>query len=328
MRRFGRWLGRFLLALAAIGVGVWVFGPYEPAPLTSRFDEAAIGADVDAYFKAQESRFDDIVPGTEKRVVWAGERGERRPIVVVYLHGFSATSEEIRPVPDRVAAALGANLVFTRLTGHGRTGEALAKARVTDWVQDTAEALAVARRIGDRVVILATSTGATLAVAAAADAPTRRDLAAMVLVSPNFGINNPLAPLLTWPAARYWLPVLAGRERSFEPRSEAQARFWTTRYPSTAVFPLAALVRAARALDVPAIDVPALFWFSPDDAVVRADLSARVAEDWGGAVTVRHPELSAEDDIYAHVVMGDALSPGQTDHAIREITAWLKETLD
>ncbi len=291
------------------------------------FDESTIGADVDVYFAAREAAFTDITPGTEKRIVWAGAQGERRPLAIVYLHGFSATSEEIRPVPDRVATALDANLVYARLTGHGRGGDALAQASVAAWIADTAEALAVARAIGERVVILATSTGGTLAVAAASDPQMSRDLAALVLVSPNFGINNPLSPLLTWPAARYWLPVLAGSERSFEPRSEAQARFWTTRYPSVAVFPLAALVRAVSALDFSTVQTPALFWYAPADKVVRADLTGEIAARWGGPVVVRHVEMGAGDDINAHVVMGDALSPGQTDEAAQAITQWLSEVL-
>ena len=147
MRVFGKWLGRVLLALGVGVAGLWVFGPYEPADLTARFEPDAFGGDLDAYFATQEVRFDDLTPGVEKRVVRAGATGEKTPLSVVYLHGFSATSEEIRPVPDRVAAGLGANLVFTRLTGHGRPGAALARATVADWMAETAGLSATSGRL-------------------------------------------------------------------------------------------------------------------------------------------------------------------------------------
>lgn len=328
MRLFGKWLGRLLVFLAVMIAALWSFGPREPVDLAAKFDPGAIGDDPAAYFRSVESVHDDITPGTEKRVIWAGAPGARTPVAIVYLHGFSATSEEIRPVPDRVAKALGANLIYTRLAGHGRPGAALGRARVSDWMADTAEALAVAGQIGDRVVVIATSTGGTLAVAAAADPAVSGELAALVLISPNFGLNTPVAPLLTWPAARHWLPLLAGQERRFEPRSELQARFWTTQYPSVAVFPMAALVKAVAALDFSQITIPALFWYSPDDAVVRADLTTKIAARWGGPATVRHVRMGPGDDIHAHVIAGDALSPGQTDAAVDGIAEWLTGVLD
>jgi hypothetical protein len=145
-----------------------------------------------------------------------------------------------------------------------------------------------------------------------------------VFVSPNFGVNNSAAPLLTWPAARYWVPLIAGAERSFEPANEAQARYWTTAYPSTAVFPMAALVKAVGALDHGRARLPALFYFSEDDRVVVPDRTQEVIAAWGGPVRVVNPVLGAGDDRFAHVIAGDILSPGQTGVAVREIVNWAK----
>lgn len=323
MRRFGRVLGRVLLTGAVLGAGLWGFGPYEPVELEASFEPRRFGEGVDVYFETIESRYDDIIPGTEKRVIWAGQKETRTPVSVVYLHGFSATSEEIRPVPDRVAEALGANLVYTRLAGHGRSGAAMAEPTVQDWMQDVAEALAAGRHIGDKVVVIATSTGATLAVAAALDPELAQNMDALVMVSPNFGINNPLAPLLTLPGARYWLPPLAGRDRSFPARNEDHAKFWTNAYPSVAVLPMAALVDRVAKMDVSKANVPSLFWYSEDDVVVRPDLTNTVAEAWGGPVSVQKVVMTIEDDPNAHVVAGDIMSPSQTGFAVAEILSWL-----
>ena len=119
-------MGFYLLGFVGLLALVWLFAPREPADLTINHDQIRVGSDVDAYLAAREQQFDDIVVGVQKQVIWAKEPGIRTPLSIVYIHGFTATSKEIRPVPDRVAKALGANLYLARFTGHGRSADALA----------------------------------------------------------------------------------------------------------------------------------------------------------------------------------------------------------
>jgi len=313
-----------LLAIVAIVAALWLFGPYEDATLTAR--AAAVDPDLDAYFAQVEAAYADITPGVEKRVIWADQPGAQTDWAILYVHGFSATSEDIRPVPDRLANALGANLILTRLQGHGRGGDAMAEGSVQGWVRDLDEGVQAARIAGRRVLILSNSTGGTLVAALAQDSAMMRDVAGLILVSPNFGINNRLAPLLGWPAARYWLPPLAGVRRSFEVRNAAHGTYWSTQYPSVAVMPVAALIDAANALDHSAQTIPALFWFSMDDQVVRPDAAAHIAAIWGGPSTVVNPVIGPGDDVYSHVVAGDILSPGQTDGTVKGMLEWVRKT--
>ncbi|MBB96880.1 MAG: alpha/beta hydrolase [Rhodobacteraceae bacterium] len=325
MRAVGRILGLVLL-LAAGGLSlVWFLGPREPVALRADFDARKFGEGVQVYFESVESAFDDITPGVEKRVIWAdGAYEQRTPVSVVYIHGFSATSEEIRPVPDRVAAALGANLVFTRLAGHGRPGDVMGEVTAIDWVEDTAEALAAGRAVGDRVVVIATSTGGTLAVLAALDPEMSRDVAALILVSPNFGPRATGAGLLTWPGARWWLPLLAGERRSYVPSTPEIGRYWSTDYPMVGVLPMAAVVDLVLAQDVSAATIPALFRFSEDDRVVSPERTREVAEAWGGPSTVQVVTLGTGDDPGHHVIAGDLVSPAQTERAVTDMLGWLE----
>lgn len=322
-----RGLIRGVLSVAVLGGAFWFVAPREGVDMPAPFDASRIGADLPGYLAAQEARFDDITQGTEKRIVWAGPTGVKTALSIVYLHGFSATSEEIRPVPDDVAAAMGANLFFARLAGHGRGGDAMAEPRAGDWITDTAEALAIGRRIGDRVLVISTSTGGTLAAIAAADPDLAPDLmqhvAGIVFVSPNFGLNNPASAILEMPLARYWGPLVAGKERSFDVLNEAHGTYWTSRYPTVALMPMGAVIRYARGLDYADAGVPALFLLSDADQVVRADLSRGVAEDWGAGAKVVAITPGPEDDPYHHVIAGDILSPGQTENTVQEILDWL-----
>lgn len=325
MRGFGRLLGRVLLVVIAVAAALWVFGPYEEVDLKAKFEPRRFGEGVQVYFESIESRFDDITPGTEKRIVWAGQPETRTPVSLLYLHGFSATSEEIRPVPDRLAAALGANLVYTRLRGHGRNGDALGGVTANDWMQDVAEGLAAARHMGERVVVLSTSTGGTLAAAAALDPDLSEGVAAMVFISPNFRLGDPNAALLSFPAARHWVPLLVGALRSWEPQNAQQGVYWTTSYPTVALLPMAALVEVVAGMDFGQAAIPALFRFSDDDTVLDPAETHRVAADWGADSTVQLVTMGPGDDPNAHVIAGAIKSPGQTDRTVADILAWLKE---
>lgn len=313
---------KFLTGGAAVVAALWMFGPYESLSPERAFDASVLENGVDTYLKAGEVQVDGIRPGAEKRVIWAAASEQQTPWAIVYVHGFSASAAEIQPVPEKLAQALGANLYYTRLRGHGRDGAALGAARADQWIYDMQEAMAIGRRIGAKVLLLSTSTGGSLATLIAADPEHSHSLAAAAFVSPNFGVNNAAAPLLTWPAARHWLPVLAGRERGFAPRNDAQAAGWTTQYPSTAVFPMAAVTRAAWQVDHADIATPALFVFHPDDQVVRADRTAEVTTRWGGPVSVFHPQPGPQDDPDRHVIAGDIMSPDATPAVTEALINW------
>ena len=310
MNTLFKWIGRGVLVLVFLIAGLALFGPRENVDLTATFDPALLGEDIDAYFEAEESKFNDIVEGTQKRVIWAGDAGAKTPVSVLYIHGFSATSEEIRPVPDKVAEALGANLVFGRLAGHGRSGDAMAEPTAADWMRDTAEALAAARAVGEQVIIISTSTGGNLVAAAALRDDLMENVAGAVFVSPNFALNSPSAVILTWPAVRWWGPVVAGAERSFETQNEGHAAYWTNSYPTVALMPMAALVKAVDGLDLGEAKLPALFMISDQDKVVSPTKNREVAEEWGGDSTLEILTMGEGDDPYSHVIAGDILSPG------------------
>jgi hypothetical protein len=145
-----------------------------------------------------------------------------------------------------------------------------------------------------------------------------------IFVSPNFGINNPFAGLLTWPWARHWVPLILGDTRQSPPRNALNARYWTTTYPTTALLPMAALVKAVVNADVSAIQTPALFYFSHEDQVVDPAKTIDMAERWGATATSITVTMGADDDEFSHVIAGDIVSPGQTKAATTAMLDWIK----
>lgn len=304
--------------------GLWFVAPQEPVDRKIAFDASIIGDDIAAYLQSSEERFADLRDGVQKRVVWADLPNAKTPLSIVYVHGFSATSEEIRPVPDRVAEGLGANLFYTRLVGHGRSGDAMAEATAGDWIEDMAEAMAIGRRLGDRVIVMSTSTGATLAALAATDPDLSQGMAGVVLVSPNFGLASPAAKILDMPFARWWGPIVAGERRSFEASNDLHGQFWTTEYPTVALFPMAALIREAKAADYSTAAMPALFIYSPDDQVIDPAAIPAIRDAWAGPVREELRKMGPGDDPNSHVIAGDILSPGQTAGTVDLILTWAR----
>ena len=91
--------------------------------------------------KLDEKRFNNLRPNTEKKIIWADKSSIKTKISLVFIHGFSASRFELNPVIENVAKELGANIFFTRLTGHGQDGQSLADATLKDWIKDTEEAI-------------------------------------------------------------------------------------------------------------------------------------------------------------------------------------------
>ena len=302
---------------------VFVFGPREPVRLSTDHDKIVIGDDVDAYLVMREGQFDDIIDGVEKQVIWAGEANVKTQLSIIYLHGFTASSEEIRPVPDRVAAALGANLFFTRFAGHGRQPSTMADANVGRWMDDVGEAIKIGEQIGETVIIMATSTGGTLAAAAALDEGAMENIEGIIFVSPNFAVNSHAANMLNWPFARHWVPLVIGAEQQGNARNDLHARYWMMNYPTTALMPMAAIVAAVDRETYKNVDIPALFYYSRQDQVVSPEKTAEFAKSWGGVSKTIIANLTGDDDKFSHIIAGDIVSPNQTENAVDHMLTWI-----
>jgi esterase/lipase len=326
MSRRARLLLLAVVALVALPVLAYVAGPVYrvDARITAPSLPAAGGdaATLEPWLAAAESRFPDIVPGAEKTIVWAHADRRRTPLAVVYLHGYTATRQEVAPLCDRLAAALGANLFYTRLTGHGHAPAALGEASAEDWLRDAAEALAIGRALGERVVVVGTSTGGTLALWLA-QRPEAADIAAQILVSPNLGPRDERSTLLAGPWGYQLQRLLIGEEYRWQPANERQAKYWTWKYPARALVPMMALVRSVRDSPLEDIRVPTLVIHSPKDSVVSP---ARIEAAYArlGAPMKRLVKVEDSEDRAHHVLAGDILAPAGTAALLAPMLAFLR----
>ncbi len=262
-----------------------------------------------------------LIPETEKRVVWHGQPGTRTNYAVVNLHGFSATRQETAPLAERVAAALAANLFETRLSGHGHEERPMDAVQAEDWLADTAEALAIGARLGDKIVVIGTSTGGTLALAMS-DHPSAQSVSDIVLISPNLRPKDGKANWLTRPAGPLIARLIAGDTRSWKAHNERQARYWSTSYPIEAAVEVMRLVDSLNSRLPMKLHQNLLVLQSPEDEVVSAE-ATRQAFERVSAPRKQLIEIEDAEDPSNHVLAGDILAPGSTGRIAAVIVSFV-----
>ena len=295
-----------------------------PPALVNAATVPDLPADLEAYLAASEDEVDSdfaLIPGTEKRVVWRDER-RRTEYAVIYLHGFSATRQETAPLAEQIADSLNANLFETRLSGHGHSDRPMHEVRAEEWLQDAMEALSIGARIGERIVVIGTSTGGTLALALA-EHEAAAAVSDIILISPNLQPIDPKSNWLTRPLGPLLAHLVSGDTRSWTPHNEAQGRYWSTSYPTSAVVEVMRLVDFVRNRLPMVLRQDLLVLVSPDDSVVSAAVT-RDAFAKLDAPSKRLIEFEDAQDPSRHVLAGDILSPDTTEAVASQIVEFVR----
>jgi len=179
---------------------VYLLGPAPDAPKYATAMPAIPPAkELDKFVAAQEAAH-KLRPNNEARIVWANDSSKQKTeYAIVYLHGFTASQEEGNPVHRNIAKQFGCNLYLSRLAEHGiDTTDQLINLTADNYWESAKQALAIGKQLGNKVILMGTSTGGTQALQLAAAYPD--DVAALILYSPNIAINDPNA----WLANNHW----------------------------------------------------------------------------------------------------------------------------
>lgn len=277
--------------------------------------------DLELHIEKSESKFNDIVPGSEKTIIWHSEKGQKTAFSVVSFHGFSTSRQDMAPLVDEIAADFGANLFHTRLTGHGRGGLAMVDGSVNDWLNDANEALEVGRRLGDSVILIGNSTGATAATWLAS-IKTNTDIAAIILLSPNFSPADPKTRMLLWPWGQQLAELVNGKERYWEPHNQGHGQYWAHQYPTKAVLPVLGLVKLVNDADLENINIPTMMIYSSKDKVISIPALKQAFSRLPSAKN-QLIEFNDTQDPSFHILAGDILSPSSTEQVKQQVLGFL-----
>lgn len=218
------------LFVLAVLFGLFIIGPEVEMPdLETPLPEIQYDLnELKDWIDSKEATFDNIKPDNASQLIFHDSVPQKTAYSVLYLHGFSASRAEGNPVHLNIAKALKANLYLPRLSDHGLIEEEpMLHFTAQRYLDSAKEALAVAKKIGEKVIVVSSSSGGTLSLILGNDP----QIAALLLFGPNVEIYNPDAKLLTLPWGLYIArAVLASKYHVMDKITEQKLNYWTTRY--------------------------------------------------------------------------------------------------
>jgi len=285
-------------------------------------------AELDAYVVSEESGH-SIKPNNEARIIWNDSTKQKTPYAIVYLHGFSASQIEGDPIHRRFAKEFGCNLFLPRLADHGiDTTEALLLFTADRAWESAKEALAVGKQLGEKVIVMSTSTGGTLALMLAAEFP--QDVFALINLSPNIAINDPAAFLLNDPWGLHIARMVMGGNYRVTDANDEHAKYWNKKYRLESLTQLEELIETTMNKELFArIKQPSLtlYYYKDEehqDPQVKVSAMLEMQEQLGTPADLKLAKAMPEAG--AHVI-GSALTSNDIDGVYREIRSFAMDKL-
>ncbi|MCM4165872.1 MULTISPECIES: carboxylesterase [unclassified Arenibacter] len=240
--RFIRRLLKAVFLLLLLLTGVYFLGPKVDKPLLT-MNLPAVESNLAALQKRineRESLNTKIKANNESQIIWYDSIPSKTEYAILYLHGWSASREEGAPLHMELGQRYGANVYLPRLEGHGiQEEQAMLHLTATDYFESAKEALAIAKQIGKKVIVMGTSTGGTLALYLTQE---DKDIAALLLYSPNVKIFDPTAVLLSGPWGLEIAKTVMDSDFYESEADSLKRSYWTTRYRVEALTQLQALL--------------------------------------------------------------------------------------
>jgi len=239
---------RKILLIVLIGFAcviiVYFLGPKIEKPIFT-YSLPEIPADVltiDAWVSAKENKLRDIKHNNQAQIVWHDEKFSPTEYVVVYLHGFGASHQEGYPVHRQLADSLKANLYLARQQGHGLSSEEAFKGMTANsYMSSATEALAIGQQLGNKIILIGTSTGAAQSIWLAAQFPDLVE--ALVLYSPYIALKDAAnEKLVLGPWGKTLTKLVMGGEINKEVRPDSVAAYWSEFYHLDAYFALFSMI--------------------------------------------------------------------------------------
>jgi len=241
MKTFFKWLTGIILVLF---IGYFI-GPKPPKPIfnTPLVTLPASLTAVEKQITDTEKAVKGIKPDNEARIIWAdSSKKEKTKTAFLYLHGFSASQAEGAPVHSNLAKKYNANLYLSRLAEHGieRGDSTMINLTADNYEASAEQALEIAKKLGDEVVVIGTSMGGALTLFLASRHP---EIKAIVLYSPCVKLYDGTAVILN----KHWglqiaRKVSGGTMKKFESESLEHAKYWQLHYRIEALVALQNLI--------------------------------------------------------------------------------------
>lgn len=201
---------------------------------------------LDGFIAERESGY-ELKEGAEAKIIWADPSvAQQTDYALVYLHGFRASHPEGDPVHKTIAQTFGYNLYLNRLEEHGMNREYPLLNLTEQKLRKSARfAFEIGKRIGKKVILMGTSTGASLALYLAAQSGIRDHIHSLILYSPLISFYGFRGKLLTNPPVRKLLRLIPGNRYLIKSSQTtyAEDRVWNKNYALEGALALGSFVQ-------------------------------------------------------------------------------------
>jgi esterase/lipase len=223
-----------ILIVLVVLVSLYAVGPHPDAPTLPGPSWNNIPnepAAITSFLQAKEAQNGNLKPDNEGQIIYADSANpQKTKTVVLYIHGFSASPMEGNPLHKAIAKSLHANLVLARIEDHGEfpTDSTMAKASADKFYQSVENYYALAKKLGDEVIVLGTSFGGAMSLVLATKHP---EIKALMLYGPCIAIKDPTAPLVDNPwGLQLARAVMRSDFRDIPSVSPGHKNFWSLHY--------------------------------------------------------------------------------------------------
>ena len=256
--------------------------------------------EVKSWIHQKELKFINIKEGNESRIIFYDSVPKKTNLSIVYLHGFSGSSQDGFPVHINTAKKLKSNIYLPRLYAHGlNSDEPLLEYTGEKYLDSAREALAIGKIIGEKVILMCTSTGCSAALALAANHP---QVSALVMYAPNIRITHPLDFVATLPWGLYIVRLVEGGKYHYITNTwEDKEKFWTTKYRLEAPIEMQNLLETAMNEEVfRKVMVPTFSGFYYKNEVEQDNVVSV------NAMRMMFKQLGTEDSLKLEIAFEDA----------------------
>ncbi|MEZ5082880.1 MAG: hypothetical protein R2750_05465 [Bacteroidales bacterium] len=236
----------WIIIIIVVLIIVYFAGPKPKVPkLNLKINDGMVSENLmtlEKEINIKEQSISGIKPDNQARIVWADTANKTKTeYSVVYLHGFSASCGEGYPVNLNFANRYGCNMYMARLSEHGIKSEnELLNLTPENYLESAKEAIVIGRQLGEKVIIMATSTGGTLSLALASENPW---IHALILYSPNIEVADKQSDIFLKPWGMQIARLMKGKYNEFDDPPEVQ-KYWNVKYRLEAVQSMKVLVEA------------------------------------------------------------------------------------
>ncbi|MBN2893842.1 MAG: hypothetical protein JXL97_18380 [Bacteroidales bacterium] len=233
------------LIILVLLVGFFI-GPREKAPKLSAEIVDTLPAELktlEKFISDRENSIKTLKSDNESRIIWANPDSiHKTKYCFVYLHGFTASPIEGNGLSSVLSEKYNANIYLPRLQAHGtESDENMLDFNIEKYWKSAQESYLIGKKLGEKVILLGTSTGGSLALMIAAE---YSDIEAIMLYSPNIDLYDNKSFILAMPwGLQITRLFYGGKYRSWD-ANEEQDKYWQHYYRLEALVKLKVMLKS------------------------------------------------------------------------------------